>query len=496
MKSINIFLLALMATSLLFSSCNKDYLETKPTNSVSDGTVFTNTKDAKKALNGMYRLLYSQFYSTQSLGGQSGNMLFMDALGEDFVMTGESNRWFLSEYKWISHRIATSTICYYNYLYYFTFVANANMIIASIDNATGPQTEKDAIKGQALAFRGWAYYQMIQLFGERFEKSKANDGLGLPLKTKPELAATPRVSVAEIYTQINSDLDAAGSLLSGSVAARENKSYINNSVVKGLRARVALTQENWTLAAQLAAEARQGYSLMNNTQYRSGFNDYSNPEWMWGFHQQEDQTTYFYSYFAFLAANYNSTNIRTNPKAINSLLFAKISPTDVRYTLWDPTGKDATFPIPPSGSRFPYMNRKFLVANTANSTGDVPVMRAAEMYLIEAEALAKQGGKDVEARQALFSLAKQRDPDYVLSTKSGQDLIDEIMTQRRIELWGEGFRFYDLKRTRTPLDRTNANHNGSLVGIYTMDVNAKEWQFLIPQEEINNTDNVVKQNPL
>jgi hypothetical protein len=133
--------------------------------------------------------------------------------------------------------------------------------------------------------------------------------------------------------------------------------------------------------------------------------------------------------------------------------------------------------------------------NTALSIGDVPLMRAAEMLLIEAEANAKNA-QEASARQALFTLAKQRDPNYVLSTKSGQALIDEIMTHRRVELWGEGFRFYDLKRLNQPLDRTGANHNASLVGLTDVPAGDIRWQFLIPQSELNNTNGVVVQNPL
>jgi len=479
----------------LFSSCNKDYLETRPTNAVSESVVFTNTTDAWKAIEGMHRFLYRQMYGSQALGGISGNMIFMDALGDDLVMTGQSNGWFINEYRWINHRIVTSNICFYNYLYFFSFISNANQIIAQIDGAVGPQADKNAIKGQALAYRGWAYFMMIQLFGERFDATGQNSGLGLPLRTAPTVGATPRVSVAEIYTQINKDLDEAITLLG---TARRDKSHINIHVAKGFKARVALTQQNWAVAAQMAVEAREGYALMNNTQYTSGFNNYTTPEWIWGIRQQEDQGTFFFSFFAYMSANFNSTNIRTNPKAINRLLYEQISTTDIRRTLWDPTGTNTAFPIPlnPNGSRFPFMNRKFLVANTALSIGDVPLMRASEMFLIEAEARARISGQEAQARQALFTLARQRDPNYQLSTNSGTALINEILTQRRIELWGEGFRFYDLKRLNQPLDRRNSNHNASLAGVFQVPAGDIQWQFLIPQAEINNTNGVVVQNPM
>ena len=57
------------------------------------------------------------------------------------------------------------------------------------------------------------------------------------------------------------------------------------------------------------------------------------------------------------------------------------------------------------------------------------------MYLIEAEALAKQG-KDADAAKLLFDFVSKRDPAYTLSTNTGASLITEIYFQRRIELWG------------------------------------------------------------
>lgn len=117
------------------------------------------------------------------------------------------------------------------------------------------------------------------------------------------------------------------------------------------------------------------------------------------------------------------------------------------------------------------------------------------MYLIEAEALARQGGKDAAAAQALYTLAVKRDPSYVLSTNTGQALIDEIMLQRRVELWGEGFRFTDLKRLNMPLDRTGANVDANVAGVMTVPAGGNIWQFLIPRDELDANDASV-QNPL
>jgi len=143
------------------------------------------------------------------------------------------------------------------------------------------------------------------------------------------------------------------------------------------------------------------------------------------------------------------------------------------------------------------MTRKFRLANPGNSNGDLVFMRAAEMYLIEAEALARIGGsREEEAKDVLYELAVARDPDYTRSTNTGEDLIDEILFQRRVELWAEGFRFLDLKRLNMPLDRTGGNHDNSLAQKMTEPAGTKNWVFLIPRQEIEYTLGVVQQNPL
>lgn len=126
--------------------------------------------------------------------------------------------------------------------------------------------------------------------------------------------------------------------------------------------------------------------------------------------------------------------------------------------------------------------------------GDVPYMRAAEMYLIEAEARARQG-QDAAAQTALFELAKNRDYNYVSSANTGQALIDEILFQRRIELWGEGFRFTDLKRTNSPLNRSGIpNHLPILISVTSVPAGDERWEWLFPQDEVNANKQIV-QNP-
>src|SRR5690606_37263877 len=138
--------------------------------------------------------------------------------------------------------------------------------------------------------------------------------------------------------------------------------------------------------AKFAREARRGFTLMTGDQYVDSYVGLGNPEWLWRVEHREGLPTYFYSFYAYVG-NFSSTNTRGNPKAINSLLYAKLSDTDVRKKLWDPTGAQPGFPVAASGVKMPYMTRKFTMPNPANTNAYLMFMRAAEMYLIEAEAL-------------------------------------------------------------------------------------------------------------
>src|SRR5690606_20329474 len=138
--------------------------------------------------------------------------------------------------------------------------------------------------------------------------------------------------------------------------------------------------------------------------------------------------------------------------------------------------------LPTPGSlSVPYQSRKFTAAAPGLSLGDVVYMRSAEMYLIEAEARARLG-QDGLAAQALLTLNSARDDAYTLSTNTGQALIDEILLYRRLELWGEGFRFLDLKRLNQPLDRLEgiSNHPPAVAQIFNVPAGDMRWEFLIP----------------
>jgi starch-binding outer membrane protein, SusD/RagB family len=496
MKTFNYRLFFVASLALLFSSsCKKDFLDTHPTNAVAATEATASTKNGYAALNGIHRLMYIQ-YDQQGQAGEGSINIYRDLMGEDIVYPLANGSTGLIEFmQWITHRNVNALDLRYVYRFYYRIISNANVLINGIDNASGPDTDKKIIKGQALAYRAWAHFQLVQLWGKRYNgAARPNTQPGIPLLIAEELEGKPRATVEEVYTQVHSDLDEAALLLTGySRIGTAAKSNLNVNVVQGIKARVALTQQDWETAAKNATAARSGFILMDTAAYKTGFNNNDNPEWIWGSHQIDDHNTFFYSYFAYISANFNSTVIRTQPRAINANLYNAIPASDIRKRMWDLTG--ATVPVPPGGARVPYQNKKFLAKSDALSVGDVPYMRVAEMYLIEAEARARQG-QNGPAQAALFALAKNRNFNYILSTNTGQALIDEILFHRRIELWGEGFRFTDLKRTNAPMSRAGIpNHIPALIRVSNIPAGDKQWEWLFPLDEVN-TNKVLEQNPL
>lgn len=119
-----------------------------------------------------------------------------------------------------------------------------------------------------------------------------------------------------------------------------------------------------------------------------------------------------------------------------------------------------------------------------------PYMRAAEMYLTEAEA-AYMAGDETTAIECLTAVNSKRIPNYTCTT-SGADLLEEIRITRRIELWSEGFNFPDFKRWNLPFEKrafkANDPTSGNTAAAYAFSVETTTnngWRLAIPQQELD-----------
>ncbi len=481
----------------LLVGCKKEYFDVGPTSSASETDVYTTTGGASTVINGIYRYLYSR-YDAQNQPGQGGVMLMLDFMGEDIHQANST--WYSpgnGTGNWVNHRTDSYGYVAYPFRLYYRCIGNANELYEKTDGLIGSDADKKVLKAEALTMRAWCYFNLVQIYAKRYDKASApNTQLGVSMPLSALQTKLPRSTVEEVYTQINKDLGEAITLFAG--AAAKPKSHLNLKSAYAIRARVALTMQDYVRAA---ADANQvitlgGNNLMTNVQYQAGFNDLSNPEWIWGAFVQDDQGDTFGSYFGQISYNGNTTYVRGTPKRINSALYNTITATDIRKKMWEPAPTTVNFPLPATTfSRTPYMSRKFSIRNLP-TIGDVPYIRLAEMYLIIAEANANIPGNEAAARSALFTLAVNRDPSYVLSTNSGAALVNEILTQRRVEFWAEGMRWFDLKRLNLPLDRSIVPNYVSSTGGGTLNIPAGSplWQFVIPIAELNANPNSV-QNP-
>ncbi len=534
-----VFLIIWGFVAVMMVSCNKDFLETESTKDVDQSIMFKDTKTALTAINGIHRIMYDKGNFAPKMGYQYF-MLYMDFLGDDLVYT-KSNAQFRTEADWTRHREPSNQYPRHIYEYTYKIIANANMVIENIDQAEGPQEERDYIKGQAIFYRGFSHFNAVQLYGERYKKDVNNTQPGIVLRMESSTDPKARATVEESYAAINSDLDEAIRLLSNVTFARSTKMHINVHVARAIKARVLLTQGKWLEAAQMAKlVVDNSGAVMDKTgyDYKQGRNvDATNKEWIWAKIAQptlETATLFnFYSYISNTNISYN----KNTPRAINNLLYNKITATDIRKSIWvENVVGNTSLVIPPGGNAYKWMSQKYIVdfPNSASTsyngaiiTADLAFVRLPEMYFIMAEGYARDT-QELNAKNALFVVAKNRDAAYTLSTKTGQDLIDEIMVQRRVELWGEGFRFLDLKRLNVPLDRGPApragfNQGGAVNGWKSKSnptnldplasnfnmyeekavgeasryfpADAKQWQFVIPELETQRNPLCI-QNPL
>lgn len=490
--------------------CNSDFLETTPTDRLGYSDVVERPQGLMNIINGIHRDMYVRTPYGQGYNGQTGAIVMFDSMADDLVHTATGGNWHISDLRWLSADIDTSTGTNYPWRFYYKIVGNANIVIDNASkvfiepsNQTVEADLRDKALGEAYAYRAWAFFQLVQIYSKRYDKLSANndsDG-GIVLRLTSSLEPMKRSTVKETYDQIHDDLNKAITLLNGK--ERVHKSQFNVAVAKGIKARVYLAQQEWSLAAQFAGEARQGLPLMTNAEYVLGFNKISNNEWMWGSEILPDNTDYFGNFGAYMSRNYNSSTIRAAPKAIYRPLYDAFPSNDIRKANFDPSGVHAGLGLPSNFVKRPYTSQKFLSVSVSDSRCDVPYMRVAEMILIEAEALMRDG-KESTAKPIFEILAKNRNPSYS-STNTGNAFLTEILNSRRLELWGEGFRWFDLKRLNLPLERNkfngvavpaaNVNHVASVINsTYTIDATNPKWQFKVPRQEID-ANPLCKQNP-
>jgi len=474
-----IFYIFILCFGLITISCDDFVDEPQPTASVGIKQSFETEGAVEAIFTGMYRRI-RQFNDGEGDDSEAiGSILnTWNVKGNDFIRP--QFNWFVFEYRYqdVESAVGRKTNLIWNQMY--EMINTCNLVISEIELSSFPEASKLQFTAEARAIRGMAYHHLIREYAQAYTHGR--DGAGVPIYLEPatvENAETgnSRSNVGDVYDVIREDLEFAATNLDQD---RREKWAINSNVANGLLARVYLYMGLYQEAASAAKRARQGL-MFNSSQYKSGFQDISDTEWMWGAPQANNQTLFFGSFASFWDGT-RYARIYVNPSFV-----ANFTSTDVRNT----------FSLETSGqfAGTLYRTSKFVAA--ADFGEDLVLMRVPEMYLIEAEALARLGGtaNETMAANLLFQLQSNRDPSASASGNTGTSLIDEIMLERRKELYGEGGPdFIDRRRLGLGLTRDD-NHPAPFR--FTLDVADKRYIYPIPQAEIDSNPEISEsdQNP-
>ena len=487
----------------MLASCAEEQLETAPTTSMSGTSLMANGNAALVPLNGIYRSMYTAGWSTggntHQCFGISAYNLMAEVMGDDFIMGAQGSGWFWYDcvYNVKGRYTTTSWRSYDLWNAYYTWISNANYILAAEETMEGTSEERGYALGQAYAIRAYSYYMLAQSFARTYKGHESE--ACCPIYKEPTTADTegqPRSTVQEVYDLIVADMDKALEYLEGTT--RKHISHIGYDVALGLRARIALTMEDWTTAKNMAkaAIAASGCEIIPVKDF-VGTNDADADNVMWAADIIADQSGMYASFFAHMSTgvSYGSSA----RKLINKELYAKMGVNDTRLAWWDPTDSKG------------YQQKKFEFSDLQTWMGDYIWMRVEEMYLTAAEAECRMGD-EAAAKADLMALMSKRDPSYscehLTGTAMGKltnewtgSLLEEITIQRRIELWGEAGRVYDIRRYKQGFRRTEAQGwpaAALLAGRPTENPENWMWVLTIPQAEFDgnvNMDGAKDQNP-
>jgi len=504
--------------ALALAGCSDDYLDVSPESDVNTSTVFADTEMLDGAVNGL-SLIMSDSYSSGGFGRQGYNGEGTISLWYGTYRSSDAQYSNATSYIDIvnsnANEVATTGATYFPWYYYYRLIANANAVILHGPEAKGTQEERDFYIAQALVYRAHAYTQLAALYCKRWVDSRNGQSRGLPIRLDENTGDMACSSLADVYAQIYADLDRAIDLFSGTSLTRGDKLWRTDaSIAHGVYSRAALAKQDWQTAANHAAEARKGYSLMSASDYWEGFNT-ANSEWMWETYTDETENLGVYGFFAYVGANTGSSKGYKNIGSIDKGLIEQIPADDARYGLYMvPQEGESGWSTSDSGRAtkgtfytrvkkefedridkkntyiFAYMCTKFQKISD-RSIGCVPIMRAAEMIYNEAEALCMLGGNDPKVRSLLEEAVKPYQSGYTCSL-SGQALLDEVKLYKRFDLWGEGRHYFDQKRwnidnIRKGWDEGGNWHpqfagSGSTGGSYTTS-GKNNWCICIPNRE-------------
>lgn len=427
--------------------------------------------------------------------------LMRDLMGQDVVYLHAYN-WYLPWYGNFNYLGPTYAYCQFPWTYYYGWIKNCNTVISM----AAPYLEDESFRqgaGIAYAMRAMYYMDIARMFAQS-SYAYDKEAETVPIIDENTIVgdsyANARATNEVMWDFILSDLDLAEEYLADYV--RSDVYTPDVTVVYGLKARAYLTMEDWANAQTYAKKAQSGYTPLTESEFLSREDGFNTPTdaWIYGctFSSTDDcilENDGDSSWGSWMiievgptgcgyAANYGC------PIGIDRHLYESIPDTDYRkktfidFSIDEMSEEAGLEALAEYGDQPEYfyvtadaayigvggLEVKFrpLGGEHENQytawTVAVPMMRVEEMMLIEAEAAGMQNLS--EGLSLLTSFGQRRDPSYNASAYAHNEAYgnsstsafqNEVWWQRRVELWGEGFATFDIKRLNKGIIRSYPN---------------------------------------
>lgn len=347
------------------------------------------------------------------------------------------------------------------YIDAYDIILNANLMISSVeDGVLESQEQLDRYRGEAYAIRAMALHHMSRVLGYEPGQEVGGFSLAVPLVTTPtrdisDVGEVPRASNSDVYSQILDDLSQAKSLLSGVT----DVTTANEAFVDGLTARVNLYAGNWEAASNAAdAALNNAPALATDSATVANMFDETgpgHPEALFKIVVNPSTEPIAGDTFNDGLATYTSTG--WTAQVPTNYVIDLYSQDDNRLGWYAPCFDDSSGePVDGCGA---VNDEEWEIQKWAGEKGqqtdDIPYMRTAELYLIQAEASMKEpGGSYTDALPPINTLRQARGLNPLVAgvdVSNQQEMMQEIMDERVRELVVEGHRFFDLKRLGMPI---------------------------------------------
>ncbi len=502
--------------------------EVVPTNGVDQDQIDSNEKAAVSKIWAMpgYMVQFNSLGRTDEWHGDCGYASLMhirDFMTGDMCLTGPMLTYDQYYYFSIAGIGPNSAYTQFLWQYYYKLIQTANIAAAQF-TADSEEEIHQGYHAVALAYRALGYLELGQWFdflpNDKTSNINVNgkDVLNLTVPivtektTEDEARKNPRVSKDDLVAFILEDLDYAEQNIDKSDL--RSKILPDLSCVYGLKARLYLWTENYAKAEEYAnlAIAESGCDYLTESEWVSpttGFNTLDNNSWMWGLvSKAEDDNVQTgicnWTSFMSLEADYGYAGAGCAP-AVDASMYERIPDTDFRKLSWLPESMSNPLLYDISLNEpdylyyfcyyFPYGTIKFrpgfgnVADYTVGSATAVPVMRVEEMKFIAMEAAAHQSA--AQGKQDLVEfMTTYRDPDYSCDVTSTDDVVEEIVFQKRVELWGEGLALWDIKRLNYSVTRSYVGSNWEEDKAFNTDGRPAWMNMIMVIYEENNNEGV------